>query len=397
MLPKGWKRTKLDGLLKEYVEKSTQQNQHEILTSSRDGLVKQSEYYGEGRILSRENIGYNVIPPNYMTYRSRSDDGDFFINRNTTGNHGIISYFYPVFHFPDGSSDFFYYFLNANRQLMAAHCVGSSQKVLSLNALLGIEFNLPSLGERLKIAEILLAWDKAIAVQEKLVANAKAHKKALMQQLLTGKKRLPGFKGEWKNTKLGQLGEFRKGRGISRAEVLADGIPCVRYGEVYTHHHDVIRGFNSFISERSAAESEEIACGDIIFTCSGETAEEIGKCVAFIGNHKAYAGGDTVIFTPRNCNSVFLSYLLNSQPVVAQKAQLGQGNSVVRISAANLAKLQFDVPETDEQRKIGDVVNSLDEELIHISAELYGFRKEKSALMQQLLTGKRRVRMESAA
>ena len=260
-----------------------------------------------------------------------------------------------------------------------------------------IPVNLPPHKEQRRIAEILSTWDKAIAVQEKLVANAKAHKKALMQQLLTGKKRLPGFKGEWKETRLGHLGEFRKGKGISRAEVLEHGLPCIRYGEIYTHHHDVIRNFNSFIDHKSAAESEEIESGDIIFTCSGETAEEIGKCVAFIGNHKAYAGGDTVIFKSHNSNPIFLSYLLNSYPVAAQKSQKGQGNSVVHISAANLARLEFKLPLLDEQSEIGTLMDSLDVEIISLSSELTGFRQEKSALMQQLLTGKRRVKGEVAA
>ena len=90
MLPEGWTELRLGDLFEEHKEKSTIQNQHDVFTSSRKGLIPQSEYYGEGRILLRDNIGFNVIPPKYMTYRSRSDDNDFFINMNDLGRHGVI-------------------------------------------------------------------------------------------------------------------------------------------------------------------------------------------------------------------------------------------------------------------------------------------------------------------
>ena len=81
--------------------------------------------------------------------------------------------------------------------------------IFNLDGWLKWPFDLPPIKEQRRIAEILSTWDKAIAVQEKLVANAKANKKALMQQLLTGKKRLPGFKGEWKETSWSTLPSIR--------------------------------------------------------------------------------------------------------------------------------------------------------------------------------------------
>ena len=120
------------------------------------------------------------------------------IPRESEFNAFGISHFYPVFKFIDGDDKFFLDFLNYNRTTLGMHCVGSSQKVLSLNALRDIKFILPPVKERCRISEILSTWDRAIAVQEQLVANARAQKKALMQTLLTGKKRLPGFKGECK-------------------------------------------------------------------------------------------------------------------------------------------------------------------------------------------------------
>ena len=257
---------------------------------------------------------------------------------------------------------------------------------------------LPPIFEQRKIAEILFTWDRAIEKVHELIANARTKKLALSQRILpidgrTPKARLAGFSGEWAKTTLGSRGGFRKGKAVARSDAKAQGIPCVRYGEIYTHHNDVIHTFNSFIDEASALQSEPLRPGDILFACSGETAEEIGKCVAFIGKHEAYAGGDIIIFNPEQDDPVFLAYLLNSSPVAVQKAQFGQGNSVVHISATNLAKLKIAVPTREEQTAIGELFLAADRGILSLTAQLASLREEKSALMQQLLTGKRRVKI----
>jgi type I restriction enzyme, S subunit len=114
--------------------------------------------------------------------------------------------------------------------------------------------------------------------------------------------------------------------------------------------------------------------------------------VAYLGDGQAFAGGDIIIFTSEKDDPVFLAYLLNSHPLAAQKAQLGQGNSVVHISAANLAKLQFMRPPLDEQSAIGGLLLAADNEIKALELQRVSLSREKAALMQQLLTGKRRVK-----
>lgn len=265
--------------------------------------------------------------------------------------------------------------------------------IFKLDQWLKWDFDLPPVGDQTCIAEILSTWDRSIETVEALIANAREQKAALMQVLLTGNRRLPGFNRPWRQVTLSELGAFRKGKGISRAEVRPSGLPCVRYGEIYTLHHDLIQEFGSYIDAASASLSEPIERGDILFACSGETAEEIGKCVTFEGPERAYAGGDIVVFTPRGECSVFLAYLLNSPKVAVQKAQMGQGNAVVHISAANLGKLRFAIPNRDEQDAIAQHLLTTDALVRTQTAKLAALRKEKSALMQQLLTGKRRIRV----
>lgn len=264
---------------------------------------------------------------------------------------------------------------------------------LNLPTIKSIPVLLPPLPEQHRIAEILSTWDRAIETVEALIANARTQKRALMQSLLTGKHRLPGFNGEWRSVCLGEIGKLRKGKGIQRDQVRAKGLPCIRYGEIYTQHHEQVRHFNSFIDAETAADSVPISAGDILFTCSGETAEEIGKCVAYLGSERAYAGGDIIILSPATDNAAFLSYVLNDTEVTEQKRRFGQGNSVVHISAANLARLTFTLPDRAEQDAIANVLVDATGHIGGLEIELATLAQEKSALMQQLLTGKRRVKL----
>lgn len=296
-------------------------------------------------------------------------------------------------------------FLNylANSVYFQQTCFHSSigvhieKMIFKLERWLKWDFNIPPLAEQKRIAEILSTWDRAIERTEKLIANSEAQKKALMQQLLTGKKRLPGFSREWKKTKLGNLGRLLKGAGVSRDDVQEAGFPAIRYGEIYTTHHYFIEEFQSFISPETAASSTPLRNGDILFTCSGETAEEIGKSVAFVGADKAFAGGDIIILRDHKQSPRFLGYALNSPDLIRQKTRFGQGNSVVHINARNLAELTLDLPEFSEQEAIGKALDAAKNALIRLRLRLEKLRTEKSALMQQLLTGKRRVKIKGEA
>ncbi|MDN5536944.1 restriction endonuclease subunit S [Comamonas sp.] len=196
---------------------------------------------------------------------------------------------------------------------------------------------------------------------------------------------------DWKVTLVEELGKFSKGRGIRKDEASTGDIPCVRYGEIYTHHHDYIRQFNSRISKSVALTSTPIKQGDILFAGSGETKAEIGKCVAFINNIEAYAGGDILIFSPKKDYSIFLGYLLNSPVVTKQKASKGQGDAVVHISASALASVKIPLPDIAEQQAIAEALSDADTLIESLEQLIAKKRQIKQGAMQELLTGQRRL------
>ena len=195
----------------------------------------------------------------------------------------------------------------------------------------------------------------------------------------------------WLRYTLGDLGVFRKGRGIRKNEVLAHGIPCVRYGEIYTIHQSTIQQCHSFIDQRTASGSERLAYGDVIFAVSGETSEEIGKCSTFLGNYEAYVGSDTLILSPRGSDPIYLGYALNFGEVLKQKQMLGQGDAVVHLSLANLAKVTISLPPLAEQIAIGQQLFQVDSHLFAIDKLIAKKKDIKQGAMQQLLTGKTRL------
>lgn len=248
-----------------------------------------------------------------------------------------------------------------------------------------------TLGEQRAIAETLSDVDGLLGALDALIAKKRAIKQAAMQQLLTGKTRLPGFSGDWNTKRLGDLGPFLKGSGVARSEALSGSIPCVRYGEIYTNHTDYVRSFNSWISRSVADGATRLLRGDLLFAGSGETKAEIGKCVAFVHDGEAYAGGDIVILRPRGVDSLFLGFLLNTEQVNRQKASLGQGDAVVHISAKALAQVTIRIPTEEEQSAIASVLVNMDGEIAALESRRDKTRAIKQGMMQQLLTGRVRL------
>ena len=199
------------------------------------------------------------------------------------------------------------------------------------------------------------------------------------------------FSGEWETKQLKELGLFSKGRGIKRDDVTDEGVPCIRYGELYTRYKDYILKVASRIPLEVAETALPIKTGDLLFAGSGETAEEIGRCAAYLGKEQAYAGGDVIVLTPSGQNSIFLGHLMNSPIVAAQKARLGQGDAVVHIYINNLAQVEIELPPITEQRAIAEVLSDVDGLINALDALIAKKCAIKQATMQQLLTGKTRL------
>lgn len=200
---------------------------------------------------------------------------------------------------------------------------------------------------------------------------------------------------DWEVKRLGELGNFSKGNGVPKDKIIKDANehPCLTYGDLYTKYDFVIKDIKSFIDDDVASESKEIHIGDICFAGSGETPEDIGKCAAYIEERTAYAGGDIIILAPnKDINSIWLSYALNSDIGGKQRYKFAQGFSIVHIYPDYLKQIQIPTPTFTEQNSIVSVLSLWDTAISKQTALIEKLTLRKRGLMQQLLTGKKRLK-----
>lgn len=198
---------------------------------------------------------------------------------------------------------------------------------------------------------------------------------------------------DWEIMTFDELGTFSKSSGVSRAESNTGNIPCIRYGELYTHHNDYIKAYNSYISKTVASKAKLLQYGDVLFAASGETKEEIGKSAAFVNSCEAYAGGDIIILSTNSqlCDAKYIGYASNAPYVTKQKATKGQGDAVVHITSEAIKTISVNIPPIAEQRAIAEALSDVDGLIAALDKKIAKKRLLKQGAMQQLLTGKKRL------
>ncbi|HBC1645769.1 TPA: restriction endonuclease subunit S [Escherichia coli] len=281
---------------------------------------------------------------------------------------------------------------------------GTNISNLSQQILNDINLLLPPLIEQKKIAEILSTWDKAISVTEKLLANSQQQKKALMQQLLTGKKRLLDengvrFSGEWEYTIFGNLGDTYTGLTGKTKEDFGAGKPYIPYINIFKNSRIDIQNLE-YVQVNDDERQSVVKYGDIFFTTSSETPEEVGMSSVLLEEvSEVFLNSFCFGFRLNNFETLipkYARYLFRSEHVRRQISTLGQGATRYNLSKRQLIKLELKLPCVEEQQKIAAVLSAADAEISTLEKKLACLRDEKKALMQQLLTGKRRVKVDEA-
>ena len=162
----------------------------------------------------------------------------------------------------------------------------------------------------------------------------------------------------WEVVELGSVGAFSKGRGGTKLDEKGQGVPCVRYGDLYTYHDHHIVDTRSYLDEQAAEAYTPITYGDVLFAASGETLKEIGKSAVNLIQTVAVCGGDVIVFRPEgNWDPCFLGYSLGSVHASHQKATMGRGFTVVHIYIPQLRRLRTVLPPISEQRTIADFLD----------------------------------------
>lgn len=270
--------------------------------------------------------------------------------------------------------------------------VGTTRKEFSIHSVKNFSIDIPSLPEQRKIAKILSTWDKAISNTEKLIDTSKQQKKALMQQLLTGKKRLVDpetgktFEGEWENVSLKKL--ILEVKKTKEAEPNNIELLTVKL------HHKGVKASGKYPNA----------------TKGGRPYYKRHEGELIIGRQNLHNGGIAIV--TEECDGLIASNAISSFEVTSSANvqfilnkmstahfiytidNLTGGTGQKEISVKELLKIKISIPSIKEQQKIASVLTAADKEIEVLEAKLAYFKQEKKALMQQLLTGKRRVKVD---
>ena len=262
-----------------------------------------------------------------------------------------------------------------------------------------IKVAFPPLAEQRKIAEVLGVWDEAIEKQARLIEKLALRKRGLMQRLLSAKLRLPGFSEPWEKVKLGDIGHFLSSNTLSRdcLNEQIGNIKNIHYGDILIKLPTIVDAsfiHIPYVNDDVIVKSDYLKNGDIIFA---DTAEDytVGKAIEII-NIQAIpvtSGLHTIPFRPKSGIFVnrFLGYYVNSTDYRRQLQPLIQGIKVYSISKTALCKTTLKIPTLSEQTAIAEVLTAADREIDLAKEKLERLRRQKRGLMQQLLTGKKRI------
>lgn len=386
IVPADWKESPIGEYIREYTEKTTIPNQYPVLTSARTGLMLQTDYYSNRQVTTEDNVGYNILPYGYITFRSRSDDGRFRFNENRIIERGVISYFYPVFSFSEEvCHEYMLYLLNFSiYRRMYPYAEGTAQQVLSLKKLGQLKYSLPLVAEQKKIAEILSTQDKTIELQGRKIEELKRFKKGCLEKMFPRKgqkvpeKRFPGFTDNWEQRKFEEIA-------VRSSVICSDAnIPRVEY-------EDIVSGAGRLNKDIYAKQSSKSGIafhqGDVLY----------GKLRPYLRNwllptFDGLAVGDFWVLQPQNADSSFLYRLIQSRQF-DEVANQSTGTKMPRADWELVSKTVFSIPsKISEQAAIGTYFTTLDNLITLHQRKLEEMKRQKKALMQLLLTGIVRVK-----
>ncbi len=387
-IPQDWKRVRLSEVMK-----VRQGLQIAISDRLKEPTSTSKEYITIQSIKKTDQVREYVEAPSQRVICTKDD-----VLMTRTGNTGIVvtdveGAFHNNFFLMDFDKDkidktFLVNYLRSPRvqHLILTKAGASTIPDLNHKDFYSVEFPLAPVLEQQKIAKILSTWDKAISTTERLIENSNQQKKALMQQLLTGKKRLldesgKRFEGDWEQSTLGSICKFSQGFQVGVDEQTPeqkDGL--VRFIRIvdYTKESEPAR----YIAPKS--NYYKVDKQDVVMVRYGEAGLTCRGYEGVIANNLFLISPDKGKLSKAYLFK-FLRYNFKNISVLAASS------TMPALKFTDLKMFKIEVPLLPEQQKIATVLTNADKEIELLEQQLADLQQEKKALMQVLLTGKKRV------
>ncbi|WP_111985125.1 restriction endonuclease subunit S [Campylobacter hyointestinalis] len=415
-IPKHWEIKRLKFILNERKENNKPVKTDFILSLTNEkGVIPYSEKGAQGNISKDDITGYKLAYPNDIILNSMNV---------VIGSVGLSSYFgaispvyYALYSKENSNIKFYNYVFQTSVFQNSLKGLGNGileiRMRIPMSNLNNVFLPLPPLNEQKEIAEFLdkkcEIIDKRLENLERKINTLKEYKKSLISECVT--KGLNPKNMEFKDSGIPWIGQIPKhweviklkyiatriykGNGITKEQVFENGdTPCVRYGEIYTKYNYSFDECFSYTFEKVLNSTSYFGYGDILFTCTGELIEEIGKNVVYLGHKKCLAGGDIIILNHKQ-NPSFLNYALDCNYARNQKSYGKAKLKVVHISSREISNLFVVLPPLNEQKEIAEFLDKkckkIDRLNENYTKQITALKEYKKSLIYECVTGKKEI------
>jgi type I restriction enzyme S subunit len=333
-----------------------------------DVLLTHKGTVGNVALLNKTEKEYLMLSPQVTYYR--------VADKNKLSNKYLKSFF-------EG-----YFF----QQAIKDYSSGGTRAYIGISKQKSLPITLPpTLSEQRAIAGALSDVDDLIAELEGLIQKKQQIKKGAMQQLLTGKKRLPGFEGEWEEKKLGEVLYVQGGYAFKSVNFQKFGIPIVRISNIQNGGINLEESV--FYSSKEHIPNEfKIKKGEALIAMSGATTGKVGLYDQDKSSYQNQRVGKFVVNDSSKTDETYILHLVNSdvfRRILSKELEQGAQPNV---SGKQLEGLVFDMPnEIEEQKAIAQILSDMDAEIQSLEAKREKYQRIKQGMMQELLTGKTRL------
>ena len=309
-----------------------------------------------------------LLPPRSIVVCTRATIGNAAIcNTEMATNQG----FKNIIPNEKANPEWLYYIITYSKPRLVRLGCGSTFLEVSKKDFSRFKIAVPPLAEQRKIAEVLGVWDEAIEKQARLIEKLALRKRGLMQRLLSAKLRLPGFSGPWKELKINKITIIRKGEQVNKDVLFSNAkYPVINGGITPSGYLDI---YNTKANTITISEGGN-SCGYVNFMTT-----------------PFWSGGHCYTIEAKDgINNLFIYQLLKNNEKYIMSLRVGSGLPNIQIK--DLGNLKFMIPTYQEQTAIAEVLTASDREIELAKEKLERLRRQKRGLMQQLLTGKKRVK-----
>ena len=393
VIPEEWEVVKFEDIFYEIKEKIGERNIETYSISAGKGFVSQKNKFGKD-ISGDQNKNYILLKENQFAYNKGNSKSYKYgcVYPNTTGKDIAVPNVFISFDFIDKKMNTTYYAKLFEHHFLdrgLRRIISSSARMdglLNINKKYFFELPIikPPLKEQQKIAQILTTWDEAISKQEALIAEKEQLKKGLMQKLLSGEVRFEGFDGEWEDVRLGDVAEINPTTGESFPESFV-------YIDLESVKDGVLLRKKTIQKNDAPSRAQRLLKKNDVLYQMVRPYQKNNFYFDLDGDYVASTGYAQI--RTLACSKFIYQYL-HLDSFVNKVLIRCTGTGYPAINSKDLAKILIKLPPLKEQQKIAQVLTTADKEIELLKKELEALKEQKRGLMQKLLTGEVRVRVD---